>query len=63
MTMRDKLTTIETKRARRAKQFAPRFDIRALEAELRKENQHAISNDFHRRMDSGRMGTTERSTK
>ena len=61
--MRDKLTTIETKRARRAKLYAPKLDIRALEMELRKENQHAISNDFHRRMDCGRMGTTERSTR
>ena len=60
--MRDKLTTIETKRARRAKLYSPKFDIRALEAELRKENQHAISNNFHRRMDSGRIATTERST-
>ena len=58
--MRDKLTTIETKRARRAKQFAPKLDIRALEAELRKENQHAISNDFGYRVDYGRMVTTER---
>ena len=58
--MRDKLTTIETKRARRAKQFSPKFDIRALEAELRKENQHAVSNDFHGRMDYRRMVTTER---
>lgn len=58
--MRDKLKTLETKRARRAKLYAPRFDIRALEAELRKENQHAVSNDFHGRMDNRRMGTTER---
>ena len=58
--MRDKLTTIETKRARRAKQFAPEFDIRALEAELRKENQHAVSNDFGYRVDYGRMVNTER---
>ena len=61
--MRDKLTTIETKRARRAKLYAPKLDIRALEAELRKENQHAISNDFHRRMDSGRADYVERSAK
>ena len=61
--MRDKLTTIETKRARRAKMYAPRFDIRALEAELRKENHHAVSNDFHGRMDSGRMATNERNTR
>lgn len=58
--MRDKLKTLETKRARRAKQFAPKFDIRALEAELRKENHHAISSDTHCRMDYGRMVTTER---
>ena len=61
--MHDKLRTLETKRARRAKMYAPKFDIRALEAELREENQHAISNDFHSRMDCGRMGTTERITK
>ena len=61
--MRDKLTTIETKRARRAKMYAPKLDIRALEAELRKENQHAISNDFHRRMDYRRIDFVERSTK
>ena len=60
--MRDKIATMETKRARQAKRFSPKFDIRALEAELRKENQHAISNDFHRRMDSGRIGTSERNT-
>lgn len=61
--MRDKLKTLETKRARRAKQFSPKFDIRALEAELRKENQHAISNDFHGRMDYGRVDYVERSTR
>ena len=58
--MRDKLTTIETKRARRAKLYAPRFDIRALEAELRKENQHAVSNDFGYRLDYGRVAPNER---
>ena len=58
--MRDKLKTQETKRARRAKLYAPKFNIRALEAELRKENQHAVSNDIHCRMDCGRMATTER---
>ena len=58
--MRDKLTTLETKRARQAKHYAPRFDIRALEAELRKENRHAVSNDFGYRVDYGRMVTTER---
>ena len=58
--MRDKLTTIETKRARRAKLYSPKFNIRALEAELRKENQHAISNAFGYRVDYGRMDTTER---
>ena len=60
--MHDKTRTLETKRARRAKHYAPRFDIRALEAELRKENTYASGNDFHRRMDYGRMGTTERNT-
>ena len=58
--MPDKLRTLETKRARRAKMYAPKFDIRALEAELRKENQHAVSNDFGYRVDYGRMVTTER---
>ena len=61
--MLDKLATIETKRARRAKQFAPKFDIRALEMELRKENKHDLGSDIHRRMDYGRMATTERSTR
>ena len=60
--MRDKLRTLEIKRARRAKHYAPRFDIRALESELRKEKRHAISNPFHGRMDSGRMATTERNS-
>ena len=60
--MRDKLTTIETKRARRAKLYAPKLDIRALEMELRKENQHAISNNSGYRLDCGRIATTERST-
>ena len=58
--MRDKLTTLETKRARRAKRYAPKFNIRALETELRKENQHAVSNDFGYRLDYGRVVTTER---
>ena len=61
--MRDKLTTLETKRARRAKQFAPKLDIRALEAELRKENQHGSSNDLYSRMDYGGVDYVERSTK
>ena len=61
--MRDKLTTIETKRARRAKQFAPKFDIRALEAELRRENNHASGNNSSYRMDYGRMVTNEGSTR
>ena len=61
--MRDKLTTIETKRARRAKQFSPRFDIRALEAELRKENRNASCNDIHRRMDYGMVDYVEGSTR
>ena len=58
--MRDKLKTLETKRARRAKMYAPRFDIRALEAELRRENQHASGNNSSYRMDSSRLVTTER---
>ena len=58
--MRDKLTTIETKRARRAKMYAPKLDIRALEAELRKENNHAISNDLYSRMDYSRVDYVER---
>ena len=61
--MSDKLRTLETKRARRAKLYAPKLDIRALEAELRKENQHGISNNFHGRMDYRRMGTNERMEK
>ena len=61
--MPDKLRTLETKRARRAKHYAPKFDIRALESELRKENQHAISNGVRYRMDCGRMATSERSTR
>ena len=60
--MQDKLKTIETKRARRAKHYAPKLDIRALEAELRKENNHASGNTFHGRMDYGRMATTERNS-
>ena len=58
--MRGKRRTLETKRARRAKLYSPEFNIRALEAELRKENQHAVSNDFGYRVDYGRMVTTER---
>ena len=58
--MRDKLTTIETKRARRAKLYSPKFNIRALEAELRKENQHSSNNNLRYRVDYGRMVTTER---
>ena len=61
--MHDKLKTLETKRARQAKLYAPKLDIRALEAELRKENKHAISNNFHSRMDSGRVDYVERNTK
>lgn len=57
--MPDKLRTLETKRARRAKHYAPKFDIRALESELREENQHAISNGVRYRMDYGRMATSE----
>lgn len=57
--MRDKLRTLETKRARRAKMYAPKFDIRALEAELRKENRHASGNDSGYRMDYGRLVTNE----
>ena len=61
--MIDKLKTLETKRARRAKMYAPKLDIRALEAELRKENKHASGNYIHDRMDYGRMASTERSTR
>ena len=61
--MCDKLTTLETKRARRAKLYAPKFDIRALEMELRKENRNVIGNDIRRRMDYGRMGSSERNAK
>ena len=61
--MRDKLTTIETKRARRAKLFAPKLDIRALEVELRKENKHASGNYSSYRLDCRRMGTNERMEK
>ena len=61
--MRDKLKTIETKRARRAKMFAPKFDIRALEAELRRENQHASGNNSSYRMDYGRIDYVERNTR
>ena len=61
--MHDKIRTLETKRARRAKLYSPKFNIRALEAELRKENQHAVSNDFGYRVDYGRMATKERSTR
>ena len=60
--MPDKLRTLETKRARRAKHYAPKFDIRALESELREENRFAVSNNFHYRMDYGRMATTERNS-
>ena len=61
--MRDKLTTLETKRARRVKQFSPRFDIRALEAELRKENRNVSVINSSYRMDFGRLGTNERTEK
>ena len=61
--MRDKLTTIETKRARRAKLYSPRFDIRALEAELRKENRYVSNNNSGYRLDCGRLGTNERNTR
>ena len=57
--MTDKLKTIELKRARRAKQFAPKLDVRALEAELRKENEHAIRNDSSYRMDYRRIDYVE----
>lgn len=60
--MRDKLKTLETKRARRAKTYSPKFNIRELERELRKENQHAVSNDSSYRVDYGRMVTNERNT-
>ena len=61
--MRDKIRTLETKRARRAKQFAPRFDIRALEAELRKEHRNDSISDSSYRMDYGRIDYVERSAK
>ena len=61
--MIDKITTMETKRARQAKRFSPKFDIRALEAELRKENNHASGNNSSYRMDYGRIVTNERSTR
>ena len=58
--MSDKLRTLETKRARRAKQFAPKLDIRALEMELRKETRHGSSNDLYSRMDYHRIDFVER---
>lgn len=63
--MRDKLTTIETKRARarRAKMYAPKLDIRALEMELRKETRHGSSNNSSYRMDYGRVDYVERMEK
>ena len=61
--MRGKLKTLKIKRARQAKQFAPEFDIRALEAELRKENQHSSNNNLRYRLDYGRMATNERNTR
>ena len=61
--MHDKLRTLETKRARQAKRFSPKFDIRALELELRKENKHASGNNSSYRMDYGRIVTNERSTR
>ena len=61
--MIDKLKTLETKRARQAKRFSPKFDIRALEMELRKENNHASGNNSSYRMDYGRIVTNERSTR
>ena len=61
--MIDKLKTLETKRARRAKHYAPKFDIRALEMELRKENQHGSSNDPYSRMDYSHVDDMERGTK
>ena len=61
--MHDKLTTLEIKRARRAKHYAPRFDIRALEAELRKETRHGSGNNSSYRVDCGRIVTNERSTR
>ena len=61
--MHDKLKTIETKRARSAKMYAPRFDIRALEAELRKENQYASGINSSYRVDYRRVDFVERNTK
>lgn len=60
--MRDKITTLETKRARRAKLYAPKFDIRALEAELRRENRNVSVHDIRYRMDYSRVSTTERNS-
>lgn len=58
--MPDKLRTLETKRARQAKHYAPRFDIRALEAELRKGDNYARGINSSYRMDYRRMVTAER---
>ena len=58
--MRGKRRTLEVKRARRAKLYAPELNIRALEAELRKENQHSSNNNLRYRLDYGRMATNER---
>lgn len=61
--MRDKLTTLKIKRARRAKLYSPKFNIRALEAELRKETRHGSNNNSGYRLDCGRLGTNERNTR
>ena len=61
--MSDKHTTLETKRARKAKMYAPKFDIRALEAELRKENQYASGINSSYRMDYRRVDYVERMEK
>ena len=61
--MHDKIRTLETKRARRAKLYVPRFDVRALEAELRKEHRNVSGNDSSYRMDYGRIDYVERSAK
>ena len=61
--MRDKLTTLETKRARRAKMYAPKFNIRALEVELRKETRHGSGNNSSYRVGFGRVDCVERSAK
>lgn len=57
--MSDKIRTLETRRARRAKHYAPKFDVRALEMELRKENRNDSGNHSSYRMDYSRTRTIE----